>query len=141
MEIRRFAKESPQYIRVTGYVPDLNPYFEESALVVVPVRAGGGMRVRILETFARGVPIVTTTIGLEGIEAVPNIDVLVEDTPQSFADAVIRLLHDKTLQYTLAKNGRRLVEKKYDYRVVLGALNGIYGRCGSNSTHHNFGHK
>ena len=58
-------------IRVTGYVPELLPYLQEAAIMVVPVRAGGGMRVRILEAFAGGMPVVTTTVGLEGIDAVP----------------------------------------------------------------------
>jgi polysaccharide biosynthesis protein PslH len=93
---------------------------------VVPVRAGGGMRVRILEAFARGMPMVTTTIGLEGIDAIPGVDVLVEDSPEQFADAVVRILQDEQLRESLAQNGRQLVEQKYDYRVVLGALQEIY---------------
>ena len=72
-------------MRVTGYVPDLQPYLEQATLMVVPVRAGGGMRVRILEAFARGMPVVTTTVGLEGIEAEPGVDVLVADSPEAFA--------------------------------------------------------
>ena len=62
-------------ISVTGYVPDLEPYMAQAALIVVPVRAGGGMRVRILEAFARALPVVTTTVGLEGIDARPGEDV------------------------------------------------------------------
>jgi polysaccharide biosynthesis protein PslH len=130
-DIQEFAKDSPESVRVTGYVTDLDPYFEEAALIVVPVRAGGGMRVRILEAFARGMPMVTTTVGLEGIDAVPGVDVLVEDTPAQFAEAVIKLLQDEILQTTLAENGRRLVEKKYDYRVVLGALENVYHKSGN----------
>ena len=68
------AARNPKTISVTGYVPDLAPYLEQSALMVVPVRAGGGMRVRILEAFARGIPVVTTSVGLEGIEAKPGVD-------------------------------------------------------------------
>jgi polysaccharide biosynthesis protein PslH len=71
-------------------------------------------------------PMVTTTIGLEGIDAAPGVDVLVEDTPEQFANAVIKLLLDEKLQRTLAENGRQLVEKKYDFRVVLGALRKVY---------------
>jgi polysaccharide biosynthesis protein PslH len=125
-DIQQFAKDTPDSVQVTGYVTDLDPYFEEAALVVVPVRAGGGMRVRILEAFARGMPLVTTTVGLEGIDAAPGVDVLVEDTPEQFADAVAKLLLDEKLQRTLAENGRLLVEKKYDFRVVLGALRKVY---------------
>jgi polysaccharide biosynthesis protein PslH len=125
-DIQRFADEYPEAIKVTGYVHDLNPYFDEAAVAVIPVRAGGGMRVRILEAFARAMPVVTTTVGLEGIEAESGYHVLVEDTPSQFAEAVIRLLSDNQLSSSLAINGRRLVEQKYDYRVVLGALGRVY---------------
>jgi glycosyltransferase involved in cell wall biosynthesis len=70
-------EQYPGVITVTGYVPDLTPFMEKAAIMVVAVRAGGGMRVRILEAFARGLPVVTTTVGLEGIEARPGEDVLV----------------------------------------------------------------
>jgi polysaccharide biosynthesis protein PslH len=131
-DIQQFETIYPDAVRVTGYVADLDPYFEEAALVVVPVRAGGGMRVRILEAFARGMPMVTTTVGLEGIDAEPGREVLVEDTPVEFADAVIQLLQDENLRQEIAMNGRKLVERKYDYRVVLDALQIIYQRRGNN---------
>ncbi len=122
----QMANDDPKHFRVTGYVPDLEPYFRDAALVVVPVRAGGGMRVRILEAFARGMPAVTTTVGLEGIEARPGEDIFVEDTPREFADSVARVLKDAGLQAQLAKNGRRLAETRYDFRVVLQELEQVY---------------
>jgi len=109
-----------------GFVPELDPYFARSAVTVVPVRAGGGMRVRILEAFARAAPVVTTTVGLEGIDASPGEDVLVADSPEEFAASVIDLIEQKDLRQQLSKNGRRLVEKKYDWQVVLGRLDEIY---------------
>jgi glycosyltransferase involved in cell wall biosynthesis len=84
------------------------------------------MRVRILEAFAQAMPVVTTTIGLEGIEASPDEDVLVADTPSDFAARVVKVLSDETLQNRLAMNGRRLVEKCYDWRAVLQKLDSIY---------------
>jgi glycosyltransferase involved in cell wall biosynthesis len=122
----RLASLSPETITVTGYVPDLAPYLEQAAVMVVPVRAGSGMRVRILEAFARAMPVVTTTIGLEGIEACPGSDVLVADTPDAFAQAVIRLLADTDLQDRLAENGRRLAERQYDWQVVLQKLDLVF---------------
>jgi glycosyltransferase involved in cell wall biosynthesis len=116
----------PQKVEVTGYVEDLDPYLEEAALMVIAVRAGGGMRVRILEGFARGMPVVTTTVGLEGIEARPGEEVLVEDDPVSFAQSVIRLLEDETLSSSLAKKGRLLAENHYDWQVVLNKMDEIY---------------
>ena len=118
--------QDPQTITVTGYVPDLTPYLEQAAVMVVAVRAGGGMRVRILEAFSRGVPVVTTTVGLEGIAAEPGQDVLVADSPQDFARETLRLLRDPALQATLSENGRLLVERMYDWRIVLEKMNQIY---------------
>jgi len=122
----QLAAQKPDWIEVTGYVPDLTPYLERAALMIVPVRAGGGMRVRILEAFARGMPVVTTTVGLEGIHAKPNQDILVADTPKGFAGAVVRLLEDEQLQSQLAANGRHLAETKYDWRVVLKRMDDVY---------------
>jgi polysaccharide biosynthesis protein PslH len=84
------------------------------------------MRVRILEAFARGMPVVTTTVGLEGIQAEPGEDVLVEDQPGLFAEAVIGLLRDPDAQKRLAQNGRALAEARYDWQVVLRQLDRIY---------------
>jgi len=122
----KLADDKESGIVTTGFVPELDPYFADSALTVVPVRAGGGMRVRILEAFARAAPVVTTSIGLEGIDACPGEDVLVADNPEDFAKAVIDLLQDKVLQQRLSTNGRRLVEKKYDWQVVLQELDQVY---------------
>jgi len=121
-------------ITVAGYVPDLIPYLEKAAIMVVAVRAGGGMRVRILEAFARGVPVVTTTVGLEGIEGRPGVDVLVADSPADFADAVTRLLKDEGLQADLAVSGRQLAEERYDWQVILGKMEEIYQMVDSRPT-------
>lgn len=113
-------------ITVTGYVQDLEPYLEAAALMVVPVRAGSGMRVRILEAFARSMPVVTTTVGLEGIEAKNGEDILVEDTSDRFGSAVVSLLNDDALQSVLAFNGRRAAQERYDWRTGLIGLDKIY---------------
>jgi glycosyltransferase involved in cell wall biosynthesis len=122
------AARNPGTINVTGYVEDLVPYMEESVLMVVPVRAGGGMRVRILEAFAYAMPVVTTTIGLEGIRAVPNHDVLVADDSDQFANVTVELMRNVSLQEKLASNGRKLAEEKYDWQVVLKSMETIYGQ-------------
>ena len=120
------AEQNPGVIKVTGYVDDLVPYLEESALMVVPVRAGGGMRVRILEAFAYAMPVVTTTVGLEGIHGTPDHDVLVADTPADFANRTIELLQNPSLQEKLSTNGRVLATSKYDWQAVLSAMRPIY---------------
>ncbi len=120
------AEREPDAVKLTGYVPELVPYLEQGALMVVPVRAGGGMRVRILEAFAYAMPVVTTTIGLEGIHAELEKDVLVADAAGDFANRVCDLLENVSLQEKLSVNGRRLAEKKYDWQVVLDAMRPIY---------------
>lgn len=120
------AKNSLGKIIVTGYVDTLVPYLEDSVMMVVPVRAGGGMRVRILEAFAYSMPVVTTTVGLEGIQATPNQEVLIADSPADFANATIRLLEDDVLQEKISQNGRILAETKYDWKVVLKLMGTIY---------------
>ena len=122
----RVANDPESGVTVTGFVEELDPYFAKSALMVIPVRAGGGMRVRILEAFARAIPVVTTTVGLEGIQAQPGKDVIVEDNPVEFARSVIELLQNKDLQERLSRNGRQLVEYKYDWQVVLENLDQTY---------------
>jgi glycosyltransferase involved in cell wall biosynthesis len=130
----QLQEQFPGVISVTGYVPDLTPYMEKAAIMVVPVRAGGGMRVRILEAFARGLPVVTTTIGLEGIDARPGEEVLVADTPADFADTVTRLLKDKVLQDNLAAKGRQLAKRCYDWHVILGKMDEIYQTLADRNT-------
>lgn len=120
------AEGSNGRIVMTGYIPELDPYFAASTMMVIPVRAGGGMRVRILEAFARAMPVVTTTVGLEGIEAKPGSDVLVADLPEDFSRSVVELLTNKDLQDKLSINGRRLAEQKYDWQVVLSKMDKIY---------------
>jgi glycosyltransferase involved in cell wall biosynthesis len=125
------ADEMPGSVEVTGYVEDLTPHFERSALIVVPVLAGSGMRVRILEAFARGMPVVTTSIGLEGIEADPGSDVLVADTPRAFASSVIKIMQDPHLHKELSKNGRRLAKRRYDWRIALREMDNVYSTAKS----------
>jgi len=125
-DLTALARRQPVVVRVTGHVPDVTPYFERAAVVAVPVRAGSGMRVRILEAFARGVPVVTTTVGLEGIDAEPGRDVLVADTAGEMADAVVRVLRDPALAADLAMRGRRLAEARYDWRIALAGLDRVY---------------
>ncbi len=130
----RLAEDPASGVTVTGFVEDLDPYFAKSALMVIPVRAGGGMRVRILEAFARAMPVVTTTVGLEGIQAEPGEDVLVSDNPVDFARSVIELLQNKELEGKLSRNGRQLVEQKYDWQVVLENLHQTYQRLVTSSS-------
>lgn len=115
-------------INVTGYVDDLSPYLAQTGVFAVPLRAGGGMRVKILNALSQGLPIVSTTLGCEGIQVTHGRDILIADTPADFADAVLRVLEDSELAACLSDNGRRLAERVYDYRVACRPLDEIYQR-------------
>ena len=86
------------------------------------------MRVRILEGFARGIPMVTTSLGLEGIEAEAGKEILVADGPEAFASRVLSLLVDVRLRESLAVHGRKLAETTYDWRTALAPLSEIYAQ-------------
>lgn len=123
--IQELAEHDPSIV-VTGYVDDLRPLLQDSALLVVPLRSGSGMRVKILESFAWGLPIVSTTIGYEGIEVTPGQDILAADSPQEFARAALEIIRNSDLAQRISQNGRRLAEEKYDWRAVCERLNGVY---------------
>ncbi|HID51998.1 MAG TPA: glycosyltransferase [Anaerolineae bacterium] len=125
-DLAHLAEQQPDSIEVTGFVPELQPYMERAALMVVPVRAGSGMRVRLLEAFARAMPTVTTTIGMEGIEAENGRHLLLADDPVTFAQETVRLLGDPALQQMLAENGRQLAVEKYDWRSALQQMDAVY---------------
>lgn len=113
-------------IDVAGYVPDVTDLFRTSAVLVVPLHSGSGMRVKILEAFARGIPVVSTTIGVEGIAANHEEHLLVADTPETFAAAVTRLLREPDTAARLAHAARKLVEDRYDWRTALRPLDALY---------------
>jgi glycosyltransferase involved in cell wall biosynthesis len=111
-------------VTVVGWVPDIDPFVRQSRVLVVPMRAGSGMRVKILEAMARGLPVVSTAVGCEGIDIVPGRHLLVEDDPSRFADAVARVLNDDVLAASLASEARALVMARYDVTAVSNALLG-----------------
>ena len=114
-------------ITVTGYVEDPQPFFEDAGMMIVPLRAGGGMRVKILNALAQGIPMVSTTIGCEGIQVTHERDILIADTAPAFADACVRLLTDYDLNTRLTQAGRQTAERYYDYRQACKPLDAIYG--------------
>jgi polysaccharide biosynthesis protein PslH len=101
-------------VHVAGYVADPRSFIESAGVFVVPVQAGGGMRVKILTALAQGLPVVTTPMGCEGIEAESGRDLIVAETPEEFACATLRVLDQPQLQQDLGSNGRLLVQQHYD---------------------------
>lgn len=101
----------------TGYLDDVRPRVAQSWLSVIPLRQGGGTRLKILEALALGTPIVTTSKGMEGLDLKPERDVLVADTPETFAAAVLQLLRDANLRMALSQNGQRAIQQ-YDWAAI-----------------------
>ena len=115
-------------VELTGFVPDLRPHLAAAAAVVVPLRLGGGTRLKIVEAMAMGKAIVSTTLGAEGIAAVPGRDILIEDQPVAFADAVNRLLAEPSLAVRIGQSARRLAVDRYAWSGAAQALEGFYRR-------------
>jgi polysaccharide biosynthesis protein PslH len=111
---------------VPGYVLDLTPYLREAAVLVVPLEAGGGLRVKILNAWCWGIPVVTTSMGAEGLRARHQGNLLLADTPDAFAAEVTRLLRDPVLGESLAEGGRKTVEEHYDWRNIYQAWDRVY---------------
>ena len=103
-------------VTVTGTVPDVRPHIDEAALYVVPLRAGGGTRLKIFEALAMGKAVVSTTIGAEGLGITSNRDIVLADDPDAFAHAVVSLLQDAPARQRLGRAGRALVESAYTWR-------------------------
>jgi glycosyltransferase involved in cell wall biosynthesis len=113
-------------VHVTGRVDDIIPYYRRSTISIVPLRAGGGTRLKILEAMALGRAVVTTRIGCEGLDVVGGEHLLVADNPQDFADCTIRLLRDKAFYKRIATSARELVASRYDWDEIARKLQKIY---------------
>lgn len=118
---------SSQTVEVVGYLSDPKPYLAETAVFVVPLHAGGGMRVKILNAWRMGLPIVSTTIGAEGIHYQDGRDLLIADNAAAFADKVVRLLCEPDLAHKIGLAGRESVETHYDWHKVYRTWDTIYG--------------
>jgi glycosyltransferase involved in cell wall biosynthesis len=105
-------------VECTGYVEDIRPIVSRSWVSVVPLRQGGGTRIKVLESMALGTPVVSTSKGVEGLEVTDGENVLLADPPAEFARRVVDLLRSPQLHARLGTAGRRLVEEKYDVRVM-----------------------
>ncbi|MBC7232376.1 MAG: glycosyltransferase [Chloroflexi bacterium] len=106
-------------VRVTGRVEDVRPYYAEAKVAVAPFRYGGGTKLKVLEAMALGVPVVATSVGCQGIEAVPGRHLFKEDSEASFAQRVVTLLQEENLRQRIAAEARKLVEERYSWRAIM----------------------
>ena len=105
-------------VEFTGTVPDIRPYLSSATVVVVPLRLGGGTRIKILEACASGKPIVSTRIGAEGLELDDGKDIILADSPSELARAIVALLRDPTRREVIAQSARAVVIERYGNRVL-----------------------
>jgi polysaccharide biosynthesis protein PslH len=113
-------------IEQVGFVDDVRPYVHSAKVFIVPLRIGGGTRLKILDAMAMGKAIVSTSIGCEGLEVVKNRHIIIEDDPLKFANSVIELLLDEKKRKSLGENARKLVEEKYEWEIIGKKMNEIY---------------
>ena len=115
-----------QDIVVTGKVGEVLSFYRDAAVAVVPLRSGGGTRLKILEAMAAGIPVVTTTVGCEGIEVKAGVHALFADDPAAFAAAVVRLMDEPALALRLSAAAREFVERVYDWGVIAVGHDALY---------------
>jgi glycosyltransferase involved in cell wall biosynthesis len=121
-------------VNLTGFVEDIKPLIKSAKVNIVPIREGGGTRIKILESIALGVPVVSTSKGVEGLEVLDGKHLLIGDTPETFAQNVIRLLKDNDLRQDLIIRAQKLVKNKYDIEVVIPQFEGLVQKVKKNSS-------
>ena len=124
-EIDQLLEEN-ENILVTGYMPNPKPYLTKTAGFIVPLHAGAGMRVKILDAWAWGLPVVTTTVGREGIDVDAGNTALVADDPDTFAQHIVDLLNNADLRARLRTKGRAWVAEKYNWQRIYARWDNVY---------------
>jgi len=123
LEIQNLSKDNA--IIVTGRVNDVRPYLKKGRIFICPVRLGGGFRGKILEAMAIGRPVVSTSLGAEGIPAVQRENIILADNPEEFAQGILDLMNDDRLFEKIRKKARKLVEEKYAWEKGVEIMEGV----------------
>jgi glycosyltransferase involved in cell wall biosynthesis len=111
----RILAKAANNVVVTGFVDDVRPYMARSQVFIIPLLAGGGIRGKALEAMAMKCPIVTTTIGVEGIHLSHQESALFADTPELFARAIVQMMRDPVLRHRLAERAHTIARERYDW--------------------------
>ena len=115
-------------VELAGYVADVRPIVHKAGMMVVPLRLGGGTRLKILDGMAMGKAIVSTRVGAEGLEVKPGEEILIADQAEDFVAQTLRLMDDADLRQKLGNNGRKLVERDYDWNKLADHASDFYER-------------
>jgi glycosyltransferase involved in cell wall biosynthesis len=132
LQVRSLAARDD--VVVTGSVPDVIPHYRQARVAVVPLRGGGGTRLKILEAMALGRPVVSTSLGCEGLAVIDQEHILIADTPAEFASRVVQLLADADLRRVMTVKARSLVEAQYDWPIISQKLLALYRDLASQAT-------
>ena len=115
---RQVQELASDRVQITGTVEDVRPFYSDALAVVVPLRVGGGTRLKILEAMAMGVPVISTRLGAEGISATDGQNILLADSAEETIASVTKLVRDPILRERLAREGRRLVTEEFDWNSI-----------------------
>ena len=118
---------STEGVEVHADVPEVAPFYADSSIVIVPLRAGGGSRIKILEALSFGLPVVSTAIGAEGLDLVDGRHLLIADGAEGLAAALLRLRRDRALARSIGRQGQALVEGRYSFEEVSKTVDQITG--------------
>jgi glycosyltransferase involved in cell wall biosynthesis len=113
-------------VEITGWVEHVRPFIAAAAIYVVPLRIGGGTRLKILQAMAMGKAIVSTGLGCEGFDVVPGQEMVIADTPDEFASATLALLSDPDRRQRLGHAARSLAGSKYDWQIIVPQMEEAY---------------
>jgi polysaccharide biosynthesis protein PslH len=113
-------------MQMIGEVPDIAPWYQNSTAVVVTVRAGGGTRIKVLEAFSHRRAVISTSIGMEGIDAIDDVHVLIANTPEVFAERCVRLMADRVLRDRLAENAFSLFLHCYSAEAIKRTIASLF---------------
>jgi len=116
--IKESKLKFPSQVKFLGYIEDIRDAMSSCELAVVPLRIGSGVRVKLLELFAMGIPVVSTSLGAEGTGAIHQQHLLIADTEEDFANSVIMLLENEQLKNLLSKNARKFAIECFDFTIV-----------------------
>jgi glycosyltransferase involved in cell wall biosynthesis len=112
-------------IEVTGYVPETKPYLDRAKISVAPLRYGGGMKGKVCEAMACGVPVVCTSVGAQGLSAIDGVHLRIEDSPERFSRAIIDLLRQDQVLESIGSMGQQLIAKLCSEDVVASNIRGM----------------
>lgn len=119
---KRVESLAAEKIKILGYVRNLEEYYQKSGVFIAPIRVGGGIRIKILDAFRHGIPVVSTTLGVSGIDADDGKELFIADQPEEFAESVVSILKSKRKSKKLSQAGLNLISGEYNSEKAVQKL-------------------